>query len=127
MVGGARRRRATSRSRGPGTQLEHRVADGAAAVHLTAAVCLASARRRVQNEIECPPAQTQDCITGVDTDVSVPPGLGAALEALAEDEEFVKAFSPAYVEGFLAVRRAEWQRFVTTTTDWELNEYLEYD
>jgi glutamine synthetase len=30
------------------------------------------------------------------------------------------------VEGFMAVKRAEWQRYVTSTTDWELDEYLEY-
>ncbi|MGC2240646.1 MAG: glutamine synthetase, partial [Acidimicrobiia bacterium] len=77
-------------------------------------------------EMECPPAETQDCITGVDTDVSVPLSLGAALDSLEEDKEFVEAFSPAYVEGFLAIKRAEWQRYVTHTTDWEVAEYLEY-
>jgi glutamine synthetase len=77
-------------------------------------------------ELECPPAETQDCITGVDTDVTVPLSLGAALDALEDDKDFVEDFSPGYVEGFLAVKRAEWQRFVTHTTDWELDEYLEY-
>jgi glutamine synthetase len=113
-------------SRGPGTRLEHRVADGAASVHLAAAACLVSALRGVQMDLDCPPAETQDCITGVDTDVTVPPSLGAALDALEDDKDFVAAFSPGYVEGFLAVKRAEWQRFVTSTTDWELDEYLEY-
>jgi glutamine synthetase len=113
-------------ARGPGTRLEHRLADGAASVHLAAAACLLSSLRGVQMELDCPPAETQDCITGVDTDVSVPPSLGAALDALEEDRDFIAAFSPGYVEGFLAVKRAEWQRFVTSTTNWELDEYLEY-
>lgn len=56
--------------------------------------------------LDCPPAETQDCITGVDIDVSVPPSLGAALDALQEDQDFIAAFSPEYVEGFLAVKRA---------------------
>lgn len=76
--------------------------------------------------LECPPPESQDCITGVDADVSVPPDLGAALDALEEDKDFVSAFSPDYVEGFLAVKRAEWERFTAHTTDWELDEYLEY-
>ncbi|MGA7227285.1 MAG: glutamine synthetase [Acidimicrobiia bacterium] len=113
-------------SRGPGTRLEHRLADGATSVHVAAAATLVAGLRGVQGELECPPAETQDCITGVDTDVSVPLSLGAALDSLEEDKEFVEAFSPAYVEGFLAIKRAEWQRYVTHTTDWEVAEYLEY-
>jgi glutamine synthetase len=112
--------------RGAGTRLEHRLPDGATSVHLAAAACLVSSLRGVQMELECPPAETQDCITGVDTDVTVPLSLGAALDALEDDKDFVEDFSPGYVEGFLAVKRAEWQRFVTHTTDWELDEYLEY-
>lgn len=109
-----------------GIRLEHRLADGATSVHLAAAASLVSALRGVHMELECPPAETQDCITGVDTDVTVPSSLGAALDALENDKEFVEAFSPGYVEGFLAVKRAEWDRFMAHTTDWELEEYLPY-
>jgi glutamine synthetase len=113
-------------SRGAGTRLEHRLADGAASVHLAAAATLVAALRGVKMELECPPAETQDCITGADTDVTVPLSLGAALDALEASKDFVEALSPGYVEGFLAVKRAEWERYVTHTTDWELDEYLEY-
>ncbi|MDP9495792.1 MAG: glutamine synthetase [Actinomycetota bacterium] len=109
-----------------GIRLEHRLADGATSLHLAAAVTLVSALRGVRMELECPPAETQDCITGVDTDVAVPSSLGAALDALEDDKEFVEAFSPSYVEGFLAVKRAEWDRYMTHTTDWEIGEYLPY-
>ena len=111
---------------GPGTRLEHRLADGATSVHLAAAATLVAALRGVRLGLECPPAETQDCITGVDTDISVPDSLGAALDALESDKGFVESFSPSYVEGFLAVKRAEWERFMLHTTDWELSEYLEY-
>lgn len=112
--------------RGPGTRLEHRLADGATSVHVAAATTLVSSLRGVHMELECPPQETQDCITGVDTDVSVPADLGAALDALEQDKDFVAAFSPDYVEGFLTVKRAEWERFMAHTTDWEINEYLAY-
>lgn len=111
---------------GPGTRLEHRLADGATSVHVAAAATLVSALRGVRLGLECPPAETQDCLTGVDTDIKVPESLGAALDALESDKEFVESFSPAYVEGFLAVKRAEWERYMLHTTDWELSEYLEY-
>lgn len=113
-------------SRGAGTRLEHRLADGAASPHIAAAAALVGSLRGVEMGLECPPPESQDCITGVDADVSVPPDLGAALDALEEDKDFVSAFSPDYVEGFLAVKRAEWERFTAHTTDWELDEYLEY-
>jgi glutamine synthetase len=113
-------------TRGAGTRLEHRLADGATSVHLAAAATLVAALRGVRMNLECPPAETQDCITGVDTDVTVPSSLGAALDALEEAKDFVEAFSPSYVEGFLAIKRAEWERYITHTTDWELAEYLEY-
>lgn len=111
---------------GAGTRLEHRLADGATSAHLAAAATLVSALRGVRLGLECPPAETQDCLTGVDTDVRVPDSLGAALDALESDKDFVESFSPSYVEGFLAVKRAEWERYMLHTTDWELSEYLEY-
>jgi glutamine synthetase len=111
---------------GSGTRLEHRLADGATSVHIAAAATLVAALRGVRMGLDCPPAETQDCITGVGTDVTVPPSLGAALDALEQDKDFVEAFSPGYVEGFLAVKRAEWARYMAHTTDWEIAEYLEY-
>lgn len=113
-------------ARGRATRLEHRLADGAAGAHLATAATLLAALRGVTKGLECPPAETQDCITGADADVTVPADLGAALDALETDKDFVEAFSPAYVEGFLAVKRAEWERFRQHTTDWEIAEYLEY-
>jgi glutamine synthetase len=113
-------------ARGQGTRLEHRLADGAAGVHIATAATLLAAFRGFTQDLDCPPAETKDCITDVDADVTVPPDLGAALDALEADKDFVEAFSPAYVEGFLAVKRAEWERYRRHTTDWELAEYLEY-
>jgi glutamine synthetase len=49
--------------------------------------------------------------------------LGAALDALEADAVFVEAYGPAYVDGFVTVKRAEWERYRTWVTDWELSEY----
>ena len=81
------------------TRLEHRLADGAAGVHLATAATLVAAFRGVTKGLECPPAETQDCITGADADVTVPSDLGAALDALEDDKDFVEAFSPGLCRG----------------------------
>ncbi len=113
-------------SRGAATRIEHRMADCASSPHLAMAVVLAAALHGVRRELQPPAVETLDCIENVGTDVCVPPDLGSALDVLAADTEFVEAFSPVFVDGFLAVKRAEWERFSRWTTDWELNEYLPY-
>ncbi len=113
-------------TRGASTRIEHRMADCAVSPHVAVAVVLAAALLGARKEIAPPPEETLDCLENVSTDVRVPADLGAALDALAGDAEFIEAFSPTYVEGFLTVKRAEWERFNRWTTDWELNEYLPY-
>jgi len=58
--------------------------------------------------------------------VVVPSSLIAALDALEADADFVQALNPAYVEGFVTVKRAEWARYAAATTDWEMSEYLPF-
>jgi glutamine synthetase len=82
-------------ARGQATRLEHRIADGATAVHVAAAATLISALRGVKEEMECPPAETQDCIDGADTDITVRRAL--ALPSYGERQSYVAAFSD-YVE-----------------------------
>ena len=48
---------------------------------------------------------------------------GNDLEA---DQKIVEAIGPEFVDAFLAVKRAEWGRYATHTTDWELKEYLDF-
>jgi glutamine synthetase len=113
-------------TRGASTRIEHRMADCAVSPHVAVAAVLTAALLGAKKELQPPPEETLDCLENVGTDVRVPADLGAALDALAADTEFVEAFSPAYVDGFLTVKRAEWERFNKWTTDWELNEYLPY-
>lgn len=108
------------------TRLEHRLTDGATNPHQAVATILAAGRLGLENEHECPPAETLDCIENASTDVIVPASLGEALDALESDKELVEAFSPAFVDGFLVTKRAEWGRYARHTTDWELSEYLPF-
>ncbi len=113
-------------ARGDGTRLEHRMADGAANPYTVTASVLASARLGVVNELEPPPAEAGDGLEEINTEVCCPPDLNAALDALEADTEFVDAVGSEMVAQFVAVKRAEWERFAGAVTDWELNEYLPF-
>lgn len=112
--------------RGAATRLEHRMADGAANPYLAAAAVMQAARLGVTNRLSPPPAEEQDCLEHQSTHRHVPEDLNRALDALEADTEFVEAFGEELVAQFVAVKRAEWQKYVTVVTDWELNYYLPF-
>ena len=113
-------------SRGSGTRLEHRVADGSVTPHQAIAAVLAAARLGVENNYDLAPAEILDCIDNASTDIVVPSSLAEALDALVADDALVKAFGPEFVDGFVTVKRAEWERYRFYTTDWETTEYLPF-
>lgn len=113
-------------ARGSGTRLEHRVGDGAVTPHQAVAAVLAASRLGLENNYELPLAETLDSVDNASTDVTVPASLKDALDALEADDAFVKAFSPEFVDGFVTVKREEWRRYETHTTDWEMDEYFHF-
>ncbi|MEZ5233255.1 MAG: glutamine synthetase family protein [Acidimicrobiia bacterium] len=112
--------------RGAATRLEHRLADGAAPAHVAMAAILQAARLGSVHELVAPPPETGDGMEEVNTDVCCPASLGDALDALVADEALVEAVGAELVSQHVTVKRTEWQRFVTATTDWERNEYLPF-
>ena len=121
--------------RGQGSRLESRVADGSVSIHLAVAAVLTAARLGVENELECPPHESGDGFEEVGTDVCAAGNLSAALDDLEADSTFVEALGADLVANFVAIKRAEWDRFVEAeggfdpegqVTDWEINEYLPY-
>lgn len=112
--------------RGAGARLEHRLSDGAAVVHTSMAAVLQAARLGVVHELELGPAEGGNGLDTIDATVGVPPHLGAALDALEADHELVTALGSELVGQHLSVKRAEWERFQSCTTDWEMREYLAF-
>jgi glutamine synthetase len=53
----------------------------------------------------------------------LPQDLGAALNALEADAEFVELLGPTFVTTFLTYKRHELERFSRWITDWEFREY----
>ena len=113
-------------ARGVSTRLEHRVSDGAVSPHQAVAAVLTSALLGYEKGYQPPPVETLDCLENASTDVVAPASLSDALDALEADTDFVEAFGAAYVDGFVTVKRAEWNRYQRWTTDWETSQYLPF-
>jgi glutamine synthetase len=121
-----------SPDRGPATRLENRVPDGAVNPYLAAAALLHACRFGVERELELPDPQPVG--RDVVADRHVPATLVDALEALEADKEIVTAMGEDFVQAFVALKRAEWDRYVanvpdpsvTQTTDWELGYYMPF-
>lgn len=112
--------------RGAATRLEHRMPDGAANPYLATATILQAARLGVVNNLMPPAPEEQDCLGHQSTTRHVPPNLSLALDALEADTELVKAVGEELVGQFVAIKRAEWDKFIAAVTDWELKYYLPF-
>ncbi len=113
-------------ARGASTRLEHRLSDGAVGPHIATAALLQAARLGVVHEIDPPPAETGDGWERVDTERRSGRTLSEALDNLERDTAIVEALGNDFVDAFVTVKRAEWERYQAYTTDWELDEYLHF-
>jgi len=112
--------------RGAGARLEHRLADGAVVVHTAVAAVLQAALLGVTDDLVCPPPESSDGLESSDSGRSAPSDLASALDVLEADKALSEAIGSELVALHLAIKRAEWDRFRRTTTDWELREYLPF-
>jgi glutamine synthetase len=112
--------------RGEGSRLEHRLSDGAAVVHTALAAVLQAARLGVVQKLTLGPKESGNGLDTIDATVGVPSSLSDALDALEADQDLVDAVGAELVAQHLAVKRAEWERFTSATTDWEMREYLPF-
>ena len=112
--------------RGHATRLEHRMSDGAANPYLATAVVLQAARIGVERGLTLQPAEQQDCLTHQSTTRHVPANLSLALDVLEADATLIEAIGREAVAQFVAVKRAEWEKFAFAVTDWELQHYLPF-
>ena len=110
--------------RGSGTRIENRISDGAANPSLAATAILQAARLGFVAGSVPPPPETGDGLAPGTSGVHSPGDLSAALDALEADDVLVDAVGRDLIANFLSIKRAEWQRFTSTVTDWETKEYL---
>ena len=55
----------------------------------------------------------------------IPLTLGEALEALRSDEVVMRALPDEMGKVFFHYKDDEWERFLATVTDWDVEEYLD--
>jgi glutamine synthetase len=55
----------------------------------------------------------------------IPSTLGEALDALEADEVVRSALPGDMYRVFMHYKRDEWERFISTVTEWDVNEYLD--
>ena len=122
-------------SRGSGTRIESRLADGAANIYTATAAVLQGARLGVVDGLEAPDPLTTDGFEEVNTDVASAPDLVTALGHLEADKALVEAVGQELVDNFVANKHAEWDRYIEAVredkgpaeiTQWEIDQYLMY-
>jgi len=112
--------------RGAAARLEHRLSDGAAVVHTAMAAVLQASLLGVRDGVDPGPSEGGNGLDTIEATVGVPASLLDALDALERDVDLVGAVGGDLVAQHVAVKRAEWDRYMSATTDWELREYLPF-
>ena len=119
--------------RGARTRIESRLADGTCNVHAAIAAVLQAARLGVVDELPCPEPETNDGMEAWNTEVTSALNLTDALDHLRADTALTEAVSSDLVDNFLAIKDAEWERYVAAVgepsddiSEWEISEYLPY-
>ena len=119
--------------RGARTRIESRLADGTCNVHTAIAAVLQAARLGVIDELPCPEPETNDGMEAWNTEVTSALNLADALGHLRADPALAEAVSSDLVDNFLAIKDAEWERYVAAVgepsddiSEWEISEYLPY-
>lgn len=117
-------------TRGSGTRVELRNPDPAGNPYLEFAVLLAAGLDGIKRKLAPPPAVTANIYdmtpeertkSGID---ALPTNLFEAIEALKKDELIRSVLGEHAFKKYVEAKEKEWQRFNTTVTQWELEEYL---
>lgn len=116
--------------RGMSTRVELRNPDPSCNPYLAIAVCLQAGLDGIDKAIIPPPPCNRNIYEMDDNEResldigSLPGSLDEAIDELARDEVIRDALGEHIFESFLAVKKAEWERYRVRVHDWEVREYL---
>ncbi len=112
-------------------RLELRFPDPSTNPYLAFNAMLASGLDGVNQKLTCPEPLNQMNVYELSEEARqklgiemLPGSLFEALNAFQEDPILQDALGPSLTEAFMKARRAEWDAFRTSVTDWELERYL---
>ncbi|MBP5281834.1 MAG: type I glutamate--ammonia ligase [Lachnospiraceae bacterium] len=116
--------------RGEGTRIELGSPDPAANPYLVIALCLEAGLDGLVNKIEPPEKLEQNVNLMSDEELEkvnaerLPKTLMEALDYLEEDMVLMNALGEHVAKKYIALKRAECERYCKSVTQWELEEYL---
>lgn len=112
------------------TRIELRSPDPVANPYLVNAVTLAAGLDGIERKLELPPEATAETLKLTDRQMveagytPLPRSLKEALDVF-EDSQFMKDALGEHIHSFfLKKKRAEWHKFESTITEWEIKHYL---
>jgi glutamine synthetase len=120
----------TTVARVTGGRIEFRLTDGSCNIYLALASAIAAMLQGIDQQMQAPAPvdediyewpQAQFAERGVAT---LPQTLGQALDALEADAALTEAIGGDLVAEFLAIKRAEWNDFCRSVSDWEYRRNL---
>jgi glutamine synthetase len=109
------------------TRIELRCPDPACNPYLAFAVMLAAGLDGIRRKLSLREAAEEDLFAvdprarGLST---LPNSLGAALDALREDELIQQTLGPYIFERFVDAKQQEWEQYRAYVSEWELERYL---
>ncbi|HZH40175.1 MAG TPA: type I glutamate--ammonia ligase [Gemmatimonadales bacterium] len=116
--------------RGPGTRCELRMPDPSANPYLALAVQLAAGLDGVERKLTPPDPVNKNIFEMSHRERrkyridELPRDLHEALECLEKDDVIRAALGDHIYERFLEAKREEWEDYIGTVSDWELQRYL---
>jgi glutamine synthetase len=110
-------------------RFEFRSVDAMVNPYLMAAALLKAMDDGIANEIPSGKPEERNIYVAMEEGKQVqklPMSLGAALDALAKDEVIKSAMPGEMYRLYHEYKTDEWERFMHTSTDWDLKTYLDY-
>ena len=109
-------------------RFEYRSVDSAVNPYLSFAGLLKSMEDGIVNKIDPGPPEERNIYDAIEEGKEVkkiPLTLGEALDALRADEVVKSALPDEMFKVFEHYKRDEWERFLATVTEWDVEEYLD--
>jgi glutamine synthetase len=109
-------------------RFEYRSVDSSVNPYLSFATLLAAMKDGITRSLD--PGEPEErniyeAISGGKDVKRIPESLGQALDALEADDVIKEALPNEMYRVFTHYKRDEWNRFLATVSDWDVNEYLD--
>lgn len=105
----------------PASRIENRVADPTANPYFAFAAQILSGLDGIERGAEPPPPTISPY---ADDAARLPQSLIAAVDAFDTSALFRTSLGPAFVDYLVHIKRAEWERYLMTVSEWEQSEYF---